>query len=294
VPDEGLVGNGLRIGRWLPSPGSADPHPSGGAPEIDTTPIGTPEPDAPGPVIGPGDDPPRGRRALIGVVALTVLLLPVSVLGGLWDDDPTATGLPSTGQAPGSVTPSSGAPGATVPSVPAPSVSPSGVPEPGVGGNGGTPPATTHPPAVVVGTRIGLEPVTAAGFLVRHRDFVGRIDRIGPQSTALDRADSSFTARAGLSDARCVSFEAVNFPGFFLRHQNLVLRLNKRDDTPLFAADATFCPVAGLSGRGVSLRSANVRDHYLLHRNGQLLIAPVDGTTATRAAMTFAVRPALA
>lgn len=290
MPDEGLVGNGLRIGRWLPSPGSADQLPGDGPPAIEPRPTGTADPVAPGPVIGPGDDPPPRRRALIGVVALTVLLLPVSVLGGQWGDDPTATGLPSTVPTPGVVTPSP-----TVPSAPVPSASQTSDPAPDAGGNSGTAkaPATTAPPAVVVGTRIGLEPVTASGFLVRHRDFVGRVDRIGPQSGRVDRADSSFTVRTGLSDARCVSFEAVNFPGFFLRHQDFVIRLHKRDNTPLFAADATFCPVAGLSGRQTSFRSFNFRDRYLVHRNQRLLIASIDGTAATRAAMTFAVRPAV-
>ena len=129
MPDEGLVGSGLRIGRWLPSPGSADRHPDGGAPAVGPVPTETPEPDAPGPVIGPGDDPPPWRRVLIGAVALVVLLLPVSVLGGLWDDDPTATGLPSAGSpTPGPATPGTVVPSATVPSVPPPSASPPGSP----------------------------------------------------------------------------------------------------------------------------------------------------------------------
>lgn len=154
-------------------------------------------------------------------------------------------------------------------------------------------PPTTSPsaPALSPGTRVGLEPVTNAGFRVRHRDFLGRIDRIGAGSPSLDRADSTFTVRAGLADGRCVSFEAVNYPGFYLRHQDFAIHLHRRDATALFAADATFCPVAGLAGRDISLRSYNYPDRYLYHERSQLYIARAGG--AAGSAMTFAVKAGL-
>jgi hypothetical protein len=148
-------------------------------------------------------------------------------------------------------------------------------------------PAPAPAPAFVIGARVGLEPVSKPGYRVRHRDFAGRIDYIGPNSSALDRADSSFTVRAGLANSRCVSFESVNYPGYYLRHQNFRIYLHRVDGTRLFAADATFCAVTGLAGRGTSLRSYNYPDRYLCHRSSELYIA-----AGVSSAATFAVRTA--
>jgi hypothetical protein len=155
-------------------------------------------------------------------------------------------------------------------------------------------PPTTSPsgPALVPGARIGLEPVTNPGYRVRHRNFSGRIDPIGVASGSLEKADSRFTVRAGLADSRCVSLEAVNYPGHYLRHQDFAIHLHRRDGSAVFAADATFCRVDGLAGRGVSLRSYNYPDRYVYHERSQLFIARVGGGSA-RSAMTFAVRAPL-
>ncbi|MFC0531772.1 AbfB domain-containing protein [Phytohabitans kaempferiae] len=147
-------------------------------------------------------------------------------------------------------------------------------------------PSPTTGPALTPGTRIGLEPVTHPGYRVRHRQFLGRIDPVGAGSSALDKADSTFTVRAGLADGRCVSLEAVNYPGYYLRHQDFAIHLHRRDATALFAADATFCPGTGPTGRDVSLRSYNYPDRHLVHRQSRLFIA----ATGDRGAMTFAVR----
>jgi hypothetical protein len=155
-----------------------------------------------------------------------------------------------------------------------------------------TPPPTVRPPtppagpALTPGARIGLEPVTHPGYRVRHRQFVGRVDPIGAGSPALDKADATFTVRAGLADRRCVSLEAVNYPGYYLRHQDFAVHLHRRDTGALFAADATFCPRAGLGGRGISLRSYNFPDRHVYHQGSRLSIA----ASGDGAAMTFAVR----
>jgi hypothetical protein len=255
------------------------------------------------PVDAYPDRSPR-QRALIVAIVLAVLVLPVTVFGSWWGGGaPETTGsrawggypvtdLPlPTGAASVSTSPS-GSPDVQTP-VPGSAGSPTaddggGMPV----GMGESTPAVTHPP-VVPGRVVGLEPAGAPGFRVRHRDFVGRIDRIGPDSSRLDRADSSFTVRAGLGDTRCVSFESVNFPGFFLRHRNFAIALHRADRTALFAADATFCAVAGLAGRHTSFRSLNYPDRYLVHRGYLLRIEPVDRYDTTRVAMTFVVRSAL-
>ncbi|WP_173079459.1 AbfB domain-containing protein [Phytohabitans rumicis] len=170
-----------------------------------------------------------------------------------------------------------------------------GVPSRSTGGGAATPaapspsPSATTPP-LRAGARVGLEPVSKPGFRVRHRDFAGRIDRIGSGSGALDRADSSFTVRAGLASSSCASFESVNFPGYYLRHQNFQIVLHRYDGTQLFRADATFCPVTGLTGQETSLRSYNYPSRYLLHRDSRLVIE----SGGSAASATFAVRTALA
>jgi hypothetical protein len=286
VSDEDSAGGGLRIGLWLPP--SEEPQTPG---ERVRAALRAAEG---GSIVDPVEKPSRARRFLLGAVAVTALLLPVSLITAqVGGDDPAPAGWPQAG---GPAAPAAPTPSAETGEPPSPSGSP-GTPSGPVGGAGAKPTAkptgTSARPLVPVGARIGLEPVAAPGFRVRHRNFVGRIDAIGPNSRRTDRADSSFVVRAGLADQRCVSFEAVNFPGFFLRHQDFVILLRRNDSTALFAADATFCPVPGLSGQQVSLRSLNFPDRFLVHRGFRLTIEPADRYATTRAAMTFAVRDAL-
>jgi hypothetical protein len=139
-------------------------------------------------------------------------------------------------------------------------------------------------PALTVGATVGLEPVGRPGYRLRHREFAGRIERVGPDSPAGTRADAAFVVRAGLADARCVSLESVNYPRYFLRHQNFELRLHPRDGTRLYAADATFCPVR--TGGAVALRSVNYPDHFLTDVRSVLRLVPA----AERWPTAFVVR----
>ncbi|BCJ54267.1 hypothetical protein Asp14428_57420 [Actinoplanes sp. NBRC 14428] len=157
---------------------------------------------------------------------------------------------------------------------------------PSTGTGGSTPKPSSKPPVAgfVAGTTIGLSPAGDPGSRVRHHDFRGRVDRIDARSPAGDRADSRFRVRRGAADARCVSFEAVNLPGFFLRHRNFELRLERFDGTPLFAADSTFCP-ASRGGGIYALRSVNYPDRYISRYQSSLYLAPI--------ATGFTVRPPL-
>jgi hypothetical protein len=95
--------------------------------------------------------------------------------------------------------------------------------------------------------------------------------------------------RRGLASGQCYSLESVNYPGYYLRHQNFRIYLHRADGSQLFAADATFCAVTGLSGQHTSLRSLNYPDRYLNSRSSELRISTVDGSSERRAA-TFIVR----
>lgn len=240
----------------------------------------------------------QGRAALVGLAMVGLVVLGGAVTSGN-DIPPAALTEPPPVTADTGYWPTAPVPPTPRPTPPAsPSASPAGEGTPArppvsmPARVTPAPPATSPSgPALRPGTRVGLEPVTHSGYRVRHRDFLGRIDRIGAGSPALDRADSTFTVRAGLADSRCVSLEAVTHPGFYLRHQDFTIRLHRRDAGALYAADATFCPGTGLAGKDVSLRSYNYPDRYLYHERSQLYIARAGG--AAGSAMTFAVRAPL-
>ncbi|MGW1672421.1 glycoside hydrolase family 43 protein [Streptomyces sp. NPDC002324] len=119
---------------------------------------------------------------------------------------------------------------------------------------------------------------------VRHTNFDVRID---PNVSPVD--DSQFRMRTGLAGTGTVSFESVNFPGYFLRHSGFDFQLAYYDGTSGFAADATFRQVAGLAdATWSSFQSYNYPDRYIRHYAYQLRLDPI--TTATgRGDATFRV-----
>jgi hypothetical protein len=132
--------------------------------------------------------------------------------------------------------------------------------------------APTKPSGVTLstGSRVALSLADKPAYRVRHRNFLGRTDPIGSSSGSLDRADSTFTVRIGLGNSGCVSFESINYPGFFLRHQNFDIKLHRRDGSDLFDRDATFCPVTIHSGAALALRSINYPKRFVTESFGQL------------------------
>ncbi|MEU1006151.1 glycoside hydrolase family 43 protein [Streptomyces tibetensis] len=118
---------------------------------------------------------------------------------------------------------------------------------------------------------------------VRHADFDVRIDQnvTGP--------DAQFRLRPGLAGTGTVSFESVNYRGYFLRHSGDDFQLVHNDGTAQFAADATFRQVAGLADSAwSSFQSYNRPDRYIRHYAYQLRLDPI--TTATgRGDATFRV-----
>ncbi|MFF6782589.1 AbfB domain-containing protein [Streptomyces sp. NPDC012510] len=118
---------------------------------------------------------------------------------------------------------------------------------------------------------------------VRHAGFDVRIDQniTGP--------DAQFRLRPGLAGTGTVSFESVNYRGYFLRHANNDFQLVRNDGTAQFAADATFRQVPGLAdSTWSSFQSYNHPDRYIRHYAYYLKLDPI--TTATgRADATFRV-----
>ncbi|MDI6097188.1 AbfB domain-containing protein [Actinoplanes sp. NEAU-A12] len=149
--------------------------------------------------------------------------------------------------------------------------------------------ATTEPVTLTVGSTAGLESADHPGQRLRHRNFRGRLDPIGPASSAGDRADSGFRVRSGLAGSGCVSLESVNFAGYFVRHRNFEIRLERNDGSPLFQQDATFCPVTIRQGAALALRSTNYPQHHVVAADQWLRLAQTSAEHAT----AFTPRPAL-
>ena len=93
--------------------------------------------------------------------------------------------------------------------------------------------------------------MTTPGFTnryLRHQDSLAYTEVVDAASSSLLKADATYTIRAGLADAGCYSFESVNFPGQYLRHQNSRVRNSPDDGSALLRADATWCARVGLTG----------------------------------------------
>ena len=119
---------------------------------------------------------------------------------------------------------------------------------------------------------------------VRHANLDVRID---PNVSPAD--DAKFRLRPGLTGSGTVSFESVNFPGYFLRHDGSDFQLVHNDGTSAFAQDATFRRVAGLADSAwSSFQSYNHPDRHIRHYGFQLRLDPITTATA-RSDATFRV-----
>ncbi|GIJ77242.1 Beta-xylosidase, GH43 family [Micromonospora phaseoli] len=119
---------------------------------------------------------------------------------------------------------------------------------------------------------------------LRHWEFRARLE---PNVTNL--ADSQFRIVAGLSNASAISLESTNYPGYYLRHRNHQVWVERSDGSALFRQDATFTRRAGLAdATKVSLESVNFPGQYVRHRDGLLYLEAVPDA-AGRASATFAL-----
>ncbi len=127
--------------------------------------------------------------------------------------------------------------------------------------------------------------VTTWGFTdryLRHADGLAYTEPVNAGSSALLKADATYTVRRGLADSSCYSFESVNFPGQYLRHASSRVRNAVNDGSALFLADATFCARPGVGGTGVTFESINIAGSYLRHYEAQVYIASGGGTGFNR------------
>jgi len=113
--------------------------------------------------------------------------------------------------------------------------------------------APTRAPGLTIGTTIGLQVEGKPGHLVRHHDFIARVDQLSSSSNARDKAESRFIVRKGLAFDNCVSFEAVSQPGFYLRRFFSDLLLHERNESDIYRQETTFCPVPTRNGKTLTL-----------------------------------------
>jgi hypothetical protein len=97
-------------------------------------------------------------------------------------------------------------------------------------------------------------------------------------SSSTDKADATWVETVGLANPSCVSFESVNKPGSYLRHQNFQFHLQPNDGSSLFSQDATICPAAGNSGQGTSFQSVDFPGRYIRNFNNVVYLAANGGT----------------
>jgi Alpha-L-arabinofuranosidase B (ABFB) domain len=181
----------------------------------------------------------------------------------------TATALPPA--SPSTRAPSA-APSVTVTATAAPSVTatPSSSP-------------TASTPGLTPGSRISIQATTpcCTSFYIRHDDNDNRvvITQLTPGSSGTAKADATWVVQAGLAKSSCVSLEAANDPGQYLRHYDFELYLDPDDGSTQFAQDATFCPRPGNSGQGYSFQSVNYPDKYIRHYDYVVYLASDGGAS---------------
>jgi hypothetical protein len=144
-----------------------------------------------------------------------------------------------------------------------------------------TPGTTNKGTPLDAGPLVSLQATSGASFL-RHNDSDDAVamSDVTPASSATVKQDATFVQAAGLANPSCVSFESINRPGAYLRHQNFVLHLQSNDGSALFATDATFCPQPGNGGQGTSFQSVNFTTKYIRAFQGGVYLASNGGTNA--------------
>ncbi|MER6629711.1 alpha-L-arabinofuranosidase B [Streptomyces sp. NPDC000987] len=132
------------------------------------------------------------------------------------------------------------------------------------------------------GSKVSLRATTSCCTTeyLKHNsaDAYAAISTVTSSSASADKSAATWTVRAGLGDASCVSFESVDKPGQYLRHYDFRLRIDSNDGSALFRQDATFCPQAGHNGQGISLRSANYPSDFVRHYTNNAYVASYGGS----------------
>jgi len=131
------------------------------------------------------------------------------------------------------------------------------------------------------GPRVSLQATSngaSSGYL-KHDDSddLVVVAPVTAASSGTDKQDATFVEAAGLANPNCVSFESINKPGSYLRHQNFRFHLQPNDGSALFSMDATFCPGPGNSGQGTSFQSVNFPGRFIRNFSNVVYLAADGG-----------------
>ncbi|THV41817.1 family 43 glycosylhydrolase [Glycomyces buryatensis] len=122
----------------------------------------------------------------------------------------------------------------------------------------------------------------ASGVFLNHYDF-----RLRANASPAMLADSQFRIVTGLAGSGTVSLESANYPGYFLRHKNYEVWVERNDGSSLFKADASFHRRSGRAdAAGASFEATNAAGRYVQNVNGMVNLLAATTDTA-RAAATF-------
>ena len=138
-------------------------------------------------------------------------------------------------------------------------------------------------PLLRIGAALSLKSASDPSRSLRHFNSLGFTEVASGSSPELLKKDASWNVVPGLADADCLSFEAINVPGSFLRHQNFRLRIDPLDVNGSFREDATFCARAALDGSGgLSLEAKNRPGQYVHRRGNEVWIDALSDTASFR------------
>ncbi|KID89979.1 Alpha-N-arabinofuranosidase Precursor, partial [Metarhizium majus ARSEF 297] len=131
-------------------------------------------------------------------------------------------------------------------------------------------------PRLTVGSHVSLRATTpcCTSRYVAHGGGAVRTEQVSSSSDGQLKREASWVVRAGLGPGDCLSFESVDAPGSFIRvSPEFRLVVGANDDTKEFREHATFCPQAGIGGKGSSLRSWKYPTRYWRHFNNDMFAA---------------------
>lgn len=129
---------------------------------------------------------------------------------------------------------------------------------------------------------------------IRHRNWLGWLEPVGPTSPSLAKLDAAFTIRRGLGDATCYSLESKNYPNHFLNYGGARVKLLRRPTATdrTFDLESTFCARRGLAGSEVSLEAKAKPGWFVRHRNFEVWLDRFDGTASFPRDAGFSIAPA--
>jgi hypothetical protein len=76
--------------------------------------------------------------------------------------------------------------------------------------------------------------------VVSQKDFLADLLPLKAFGKSAPEMEKYFRTVSGLADPTALSFESIAHPGYYLRHQNFRLKLQKKTEERLFLEDATF------------------------------------------------------